>query len=98
MQVNEVLYYFKVIEKDSRLNVWHVAILAAIMVMGLQQGRLFGIKVSRSRIMAKSHVSTLPTYNKYFKQLQDLGYISYRPSYHPGVRSEVDVIKDCKPE
>jgi hypothetical protein len=93
MQVNEILYYFKEIEKDSRLNVWHVAILIAILVMALQQGRSFGIKVSRSKIMAKSHVNTLPTYHKYFKELQELGYICYRPSYHPGVRSEIDFLK-----
>jgi len=93
MQLNEILYYFKVIERDSRLKVWHVAILIALLAMAQQQSRLFGIKVSRSKIMAKSHVNTLPTYHKYFKELQVLGYISYRPSYHPGVRSEVDFLK-----
>ena len=90
MQLNEVLYYFKLIERDSRLNVWHVAILIAILAMALQQDRLYSIKVSRSKIMAKSHVSTLPTYHKYFKELQVLGYIKYRPSFHPGIKSEID--------
>jgi hypothetical protein len=96
MQLNEILYYFKVIEKDSRLNVWHVALLIAILYMALQQGRLLRIKVSRSLIMCKSHVNTVPTYHKYFKELQELGYICYRPSYHPGVRSEIDLLKKTK--
>ena len=93
MQLSEMLYYLRLIERDSRLNVWHVAILIAILFMALQQGRLFGIKVSRSTIMAKSHVNTVPTYHKYFRELQELGYICYRPSYHPGIRSEVDFLR-----
>ncbi|WP_230392497.1 hypothetical protein [Flavobacterium sp. LC2016-01] len=43
--------------------------------------------------MELSHVNTLPTYHKYFKQLQDLGYIKYSPSYHPGYKSEVKLCK-----
>jgi len=91
MQANDIINYFLAIEKDDRLNVWHIAILAAIMAIAIEQGRLCGIRVSRSKIMTKSHIHTLPTYHKYFKELQDLGYITYRPSYHPGVRSEIDI-------
>ena len=91
MQPGDVIHYFRMMEGDTRLNVWHSAILVAIISMGLTQGRSKAIKVSRSKIMAKSHVRTLPTYHKYFKELQDLGYIGYRPSYHPGVRSEIDM-------
>jgi uncharacterized membrane protein len=96
MQLNEILYYFKVIEKDNRLNVWHVAILIAILVTALQQDRFVGITVSRSKIMSKSHINTVPTYHKYLKDLQDFGYICYRPSYHPGVRSEVDMLNNLR--
>lgn len=82
-------FFLKNSKKKSNDRFIYLRVLA----MALQQGRLFGIKVSRSKIMAKSHVNTLPTYRKYFKELQGLGYISYRPSYHPGVRSEVDFLK-----
>jgi hypothetical protein len=80
-------------ESDTRLTAWHFAILAAVLFMALRQGRLEGVKVSRKRIMALSHIGTLPTYHKYFKDLQRLDYICYRPSYHPAVRSEVDLKK-----
>jgi hypothetical protein len=76
---------------DPGLNVWHLAILAAILNLGFKQGQWQRIKVSRSKIMALSHINTLPTYHKYFKQLQDFGYIKYSPSYHPGFRSEVEL-------
>lgn len=78
-------------EHDKRLTCWHISLLYAILALAITQGKRKAIKVSRSKIMALSHINTLPTYHKYFKDLQVLGYISYRPSYHPGFRSEVDL-------
>jgi hypothetical protein len=77
--------------EDPRLNVWHFALLLAILTLGYKQGQKQNIRVSRSKIMALSHINTIPTYHKYFKELQNLGYIEYLPSYHPGVRSEVNL-------
>lgn len=74
---------------DPKLNVWHLALLTAILSLGYRQGERQRIKVSRSKLMQLSHINTLPTYHKYFKQLQELGYIEYSPSYHPGYKSEV---------
>ncbi|MTH15927.1 hypothetical protein GKZ88_10125 [Flavobacterium sp. LC2016-01] len=79
--------------EDPQLNVYHLSILAAILGLGYRQGQRRRIQVSRSKIMELSHVNTLPTYHKYFKQLQDLGYIKYSPSYHPGYKSEVKLCK-----
>lgn len=93
MTLDEVLHYQAIFEKDSRLNVWHFALLMAILYLAYRQGQKKAIKVSRSKIMSLSHVNTLPTYHKYFKELQVLGYIKYTPSYHPGYRSEVEILK-----
>jgi hypothetical protein len=76
---------------DPKLNVWHLALLAAILSLGCRQGERKRIKVSRSKLMELSHINTLPTYHKYFKQLQEIGYIKYSPSYHPRYRSEVEI-------
>lgn len=98
MNINQVIAdefmdYLSVFTKDNRLNVWHFSLLIAILYLGYQQHQRMVITVSRSRIMALSHINTLPTYHKYFKQLQDFGYIQYKPSYHPGYRSEIEIIK-----
>lgn len=97
MTTNELLRFIATIEKDNRLTAWHLCLLTAILFLALKQGRAEAVKVSRSRIMRLAHITTLPTYHKYFKSLQQLGYIVYRPSYHPGVRSELDLKKQpCK--
>lgn len=87
------MQYLDAFEKDRRLNVWHFALLSAILYLGYRQGERKIIKVSRSKIMLLSHIETFPTYHKYFKQLQQMGYITYKPSYHPGYRSEVELLK-----
>lgn len=87
----EIMNYFSIYMNDPDLNVWHLAILTAVLNLGYKQGQRRRINVSRSRIMALSHINTLPTYHKYFKQLQDFGYIKYRPSYHPGYKSEIEL-------
>ncbi|MCK0125308.1 hypothetical protein MWU76_12955 [Gelidibacter sp. F2691] len=93
MDLDKIMDYVATYEKDAMLNVWHISLLNAILFLGCRQGDNKIIRVSRSRIMSLSHINTLPTYHKYFKQLQEMGYIKYRPSYHPGYRSEVEILK-----
>lgn len=93
MELQDLNSCLHTIQNDKRLNVWHVSLLLALFLMAMKQGRRNQLKVSRSKIMALSHINTLPTYHKYFKELQELNYVRYRPSYHPGVRSEVDLVK-----
>lgn len=88
---DQIMDYLFIYMDDPELNVWHLAILTAILSLGHRQGEGRRIKVSRSKIMSLSHINTIPTYHKYFKQLQNLGYIKYSPSYHPGYRSEVEL-------
>ena len=93
LKQRNIMNYLSMYVDDPQLNVWHLSILTAILGLGYRQGQSKRIKVSRSKIMELSHVNTLPTYHKYFKQLQDLGYIKYTTSYHPGYKSEVKLCK-----
>lgn len=92
---NAVLWlsFIRAALKDTRLNVWHLALLLAIIELAFAQNEQKIIRVSRSKLMALSHIHTLPTYHKYFKQIQDFGYIKYTPSYHPGYRSTVELLR-----
>lgn len=88
------IFWMKLIEKsslDDRLMTAHMAIIVAIIFLGTQQGKKTKIYVSRSRLMKLSQIKTAPTYHKYFKELQEFGYLKYTPSYHPGVKSYVEI-------
>lgn len=87
-----LLKYSSIMEHDERLNAWHFALMNAILILGIRQGQDKIINVSRSRIMKLSCIATLPTYHKYFRELQDMAYIAYVPSYHPNYRSIVKLL------
>ena len=82
----------KHLEADPRINTWHFSILIALITFALKQQSYKHVKVRRRDVMTLSHIHTLPTYHKYFKELQDFGYITYRRSYHPGIFSEIDLL------
>jgi hypothetical protein len=86
------LQFLMTAAEDKRLNVWHLALLLALVQLARVQEERQIIHVSRSRLMILSHINTIPTYHKYFKQLQDFGFIKYSPSYHPGYRSTVEFL------
>lgn len=95
---NQWLEFLILIIEDQRLNVWHISLIVAIVKLAYVQNEGRILRVSRSKLMHHSHVRTTPTYHKYFKELQDFGYIKYTPSYHPGYRSILELldIKEIK--
>lgn len=92
MKSHDFIEWLAFFQKDENLTVWHLSLLTAILTLGYRQGENGMIRVSRSKIMALSHIHTLPTYHKYLKELQLLGYIKYTPSYHPGYRSRIELL------
>lgn len=90
MQTKQLNLFLQRLSTDKRINVWHLALINAMLRLAHIQNQNKIIHVSRSVLMKMSHIKTLPTYHKYFKQLQDFGYITYTPSYHPGFRSTVE--------
>lgn len=89
MEADQWLKYLNRADRDPRINVQHFALLVVLLRLSYIQKESRIIRVSRSKLMELSHIGTPPTYHKYFKELQDFGYISYTPSYHPGIRSTV---------
>ncbi|MDR6920209.1 hypothetical protein J2Y40_001042 [Chryseobacterium sp. 2987] len=99
MKTNDLQRWFDFLDhinSDPKLNPWHISLLVAIARLACRQNEKWIIRVSRSKLMALSHIYTLPSYHKYFKQLQELGYIKYTPSYHPDYRSTVEILRKPK--
>ncbi|WBV60629.1 hypothetical protein PFY12_00580 [Chryseobacterium camelliae] len=99
MKTNDPQRWFDFLDEidgDPQLNVWHIALLIAIARLACKQKEKWIIRVSRSKLMAYSHIGTITSYHKYFNQLQKLGYIKYTPSYHPDYRSTVEILRKQK--
>ncbi|MDM1086140.1 Uncharacterised protein [Myroides odoratimimus] len=98
---NKLLRYIVELKNDAKLNVWHFALLLGIVQFAFIQKQCKLIRISRRKLMKYAHITTLPTYHKYLKELQELGYIKYTPSYHPDMRSTVELLHkslDCTRE
>jgi hypothetical protein len=51
------------------------------------------IEITRTSVMEVAKISGLATYHKCIKDLNDFGYILYKPSYNPAISSQVFLIK-----
>lgn len=81
---------------DPRLNVWHLAILIAIVQLMTRVEFDVPVSISRKKIMGLSRIGNYVTYHKYLSQLIEYGYIIYNPSYHPSLGSQVVLIVETK--
>lgn len=74
---------------DERISVWHMAMMFGILQLVTENDEV--VLISRKKVMQLAHIKNIVTYHKYIKELQNLGYIKYFPSYHPGIRSTVEL-------
>ncbi|WP_299285231.1 hypothetical protein [uncultured Mucilaginibacter sp.] len=68
---------------DSRMLATHVSLFAAIFVCWQRSGFESPFPVSRKMLMSYSRISSFATYHKCIRQLDEYGYIRYRPSFDP---------------
>ena len=80
------------VRRDSRITVWHIALMFGIIQLATCNDPLQPIFISRRQVMYFAHISSFVTYHKCIKELQEFGYIDYIPSYHPGIKSKVFVL------
>ncbi len=84
--------YLIMMAGDRRITVWHMAIVFGILQMADQESGN-AVYISRRQVMERSHIGSIVTYHKCMKDLITFGYIGYFPSYHPGIRSLVVLLK-----
>jgi hypothetical protein len=73
----------KQIVKDRRLHGSHVSLYAALFVCYRQSGYQNPFPITRKTVMGFSKVASIATYHKCMRQLNEYGYIRYKPSYDP---------------
>lgn len=89
LQLEEVRF-LQILSRDDRINVWHIGMVMAMLISRDGTGQEV-IKISRRIVMQLSCIRSISTYHKYLSQLVEYGYVRYRPSYHPGIKSEIEL-------
>ena len=90
--VKELVGYtslLKRMEKDDRLLPTHLSLFTGLFVCWQRAAFRSPFGVTRKTLMAFSKVASIATYHKCIRELDELGYIRYEPSYHPKLGSLV---------
>jgi hypothetical protein len=75
--------------KDERLNATHLSLFPGLFVHWQRSGFTNPFAITRKALMAYSKIASIATYHKCMRELDTYGYISYQPSYHPKLGSQV---------
>jgi hypothetical protein len=82
-QVKNLNVLLKRISNDKQLLATHVSLFTALYICWQRSDLSIPFSVNRKELMAFSKIASVATYHKCIKQLDELGYIHYKPSYHP---------------
>ncbi len=86
-------YLHKIVD-DNRLKPVHLSLSLAIFDTWIKSNFEQPFRVSRSELMRASRIRSYATYHKALKELQQSGYLTYTPSYHPIKASTVHLLNE----
>jgi len=92
-QVKELTNFYSAIREDHRIGTTHISIYMALFQFYNLNGFRNPIEITRTSVMEVAKISGLATYHKCIKDLNDFGYIQYKPSYNPAISSQVHLLK-----
>lgn len=75
--------FFDRVAVDERLNPKHISMYASLFQFWNASRFKNPISISRNELKRVSKISAKATYHKCMKELDDSGYLKYKPSYNP---------------
>lgn len=85
------------VASDQRLRPTHISLYFALCHSWIVNKFQQRFQVSRRRLMMLSKIRSRATYHNIMDDLKDLGYVKYRPSFHPVKGSEVSLVDAGNP-
>jgi hypothetical protein len=75
--------FFERVAADERLNPTHISMYVSLFQFWNASRFKNPISISRNELMRVSKISAKATYHKCMKDLNDFGYLKYKPSFNP---------------
>ena len=89
MKSNQMEYYVTRLIREKELPPSRAAVFMAILQLWKEQGRQNPFHITRKKVMNCSGIKSIVTYHRCISELKTRGMVDYRPSYHPGLGSEM---------
>lgn len=80
--IPELAVFFSAIKEDPRINPVHISLFMAIMQHWNNNNCKSPICVFSRELMQLAKISGVATYHKSVRELDEYGYIKYKPSYN----------------
>lgn len=90
--LNILSSFLLAVRDDPRIGPVHISLFSALLKLWQEQTYQSSFRITRKRLMPLCKINGLATYHEKMKDLNDLGYIRYEPSYHPSEGSKVSLI------
>ena len=81
--IKQLAGFFDRVVDDEKLNPTHISMYVALFQFWNACRFQNPISISRNELMKVSKISSKATYHKCMKELHNLGYLKYMPSYNP---------------
>src|SRR5688572_9758417 len=81
------------VELDERLKPIHMSLYMALCNCWIKSHFKTSYNVSRRHLMGASRIQSTATYHRIINDLQNFGYVRYKPSYHPVRGSQVSLLQ-----
>ena len=92
-EVEELTRFFSAIREDNRIGTTHISLYMALFQFYNLNHFLNPVNITRAAVMEVAKISGLATYHKCIKDLVELAYIRYEPSYNPAIGTQIHLLK-----
>lgn len=93
MDISSALYGFvETVCEDPRVGPSHISLFIAILYCSKIQDHQISLSIYSKDLMRLAKISGMATYRKCMRDLSELGYIRYIPSYNPIRGSQVYIL------
>jgi hypothetical protein len=89
MYVKEILSFLDAIRSDPKINPMHISLYMAIIHLWADQGFRNPVQIRFRELAPVAKISGVAACSRYIHQLQEYGYIIYKPSFDPRSPSRV---------
>lgn len=90
--LEHINYFNSILLKDSRLHSSHVSLYLALLLIWKETGFDNALIINRAELMTLSKIGSKATYHKCIRELEQLGYIKYSPTYNSFIGSLVELV------
>ena len=91
-ELKVLIDFYTAIQNDNRIGATHISLYLALYYFYMLNQFQNPVFIKRSSVMHGAKICGLGTYHKCIKDLNDFGYILYKPSYNPRLGSRVYLV------